>query len=183
MKDITGQRFGLLVAKEFDHMATNKHVMWKCICDCGKEVIKSRRVLEKALKTGYTSSCGCNGRLGPGIGHRNSYLNSYKHGAKTRGLGWTISNEDAFALFESDCAYCGNPPSEHPFLSSKRCVGVYRCNGIDRVDNSLGYTFNNVVSCCKTCNLAKHNLSMKEWIQWVERIKVNFDSTKFTPIR
>lgn len=48
--DITGQKFGRLVALEY----AGKY-RWKCICDCGN--IKS--VQTGKLKSGVTRSCGC----------------------------------------------------------------------------------------------------------------------------
>ena len=53
-QDLTGQRYGRLVAIE---RAPNKgrRTMWKCKCDCGNEVI----VRAENLKSGNTISCGC----------------------------------------------------------------------------------------------------------------------------
>ena len=34
---------------------------------------------------------------------------------------------------------------------------VLECNGIDRVDNNIGYTEENTVPCCEFCNRAKLN--------------------------
>lgn len=43
-------------------------------------------------------------------------------------------------------------------------------NGIDRVNNDLGYINNNVVSCCKTCNLAKSSLTLIEFKNWINNL-------------
>lgn len=53
--DLTGQRFGKLVAIEC--VGSNKHKvrLWKCKCDCGNETI----VISQSLKLGNTKSCGC----------------------------------------------------------------------------------------------------------------------------
>lgn len=37
------------------------------------------------------------------------------------------------------------------------------CRGIDRLNSSLHYTKNNSVPCCKTCNLLKNSLTLKEF--------------------
>jgi len=52
--DLTGKKFGKLIVKE---RAPNKNnqVCWLCKCDCGNEVIVTRR----ELLTGHTKSCGC----------------------------------------------------------------------------------------------------------------------------
>jgi hypothetical protein len=52
--DITGQRFGRLVAVRYE-TTTNRVRLWLCKCDCGKEVT----VRVAALKNGNTRSCGC----------------------------------------------------------------------------------------------------------------------------
>lgn len=49
-KDLTGQRFGRLVAQR-----PERHGRYRCRCDCGGELIVSRG----ALATGATKSCGC----------------------------------------------------------------------------------------------------------------------------
>lgn len=56
IKDMTGQRFGRLYVIAFDHLdEVNGLAYWKCICDCGKEVV----VRGNCLRTGESRSCGC----------------------------------------------------------------------------------------------------------------------------
>ena len=45
--------------------------------------------------------------------------------------------------------------------------------GIDRKDNTLGYTLENSVPCCPTCNFAKRGLSVIEFIEWARRVYIN----------
>lgn len=53
--DITGSRFGLLVAeKEVDRGHRNER-RWLCVCDCGRTVIVER----SALVSKHSQSCGC----------------------------------------------------------------------------------------------------------------------------
>ena len=54
MKDISGMRFGKLVAIKPSHKIENQWG-WLCHCDCGKEVV----VRSFSLRNGDTSSCGC----------------------------------------------------------------------------------------------------------------------------
>ena len=58
--DITGQRFGRLVAVELipkeERTWSNKERAWRCKCDCGNEVIVRQRNLRGAR---MTQSCGC----------------------------------------------------------------------------------------------------------------------------
>jgi hypothetical protein len=58
--DITGQRFGRLVAVELipkeERTWSNKERAWRCKCDCGNEVVVRQRNLRGAR---MTQSCGC----------------------------------------------------------------------------------------------------------------------------
>lgn len=58
-KDISGQRFGRLVAKYPCGRGHGNKIKWLCVCDCGKEVA----TIGKDLRLGHTTSCGCS-RLG-----------------------------------------------------------------------------------------------------------------------
>jgi len=57
--DLTGVKFGRLTAIERSDNRVlpcgQQVTMWKCICDCGKEIITSAH----NLRTGHTQSCGC----------------------------------------------------------------------------------------------------------------------------
>lgn len=52
-KDITGCRFGRLLAVSFSH--TKGSAYWNCICDCGRQSV----VQGSALRSGIVVSCGC----------------------------------------------------------------------------------------------------------------------------
>ena len=53
--DLTGQRFGKLVALERAPKRNDKYTRWICQCDCGN----TTEVLDSLLKNGSTKSCGC----------------------------------------------------------------------------------------------------------------------------
>ena len=53
--DITGQRFGRLVALEYSHTDRDRKAVWLCKCDCGN----SHLARTKDLRSGNTKSCGC----------------------------------------------------------------------------------------------------------------------------
>ena len=53
-EDLTGRRFGRLVAKRFV-VKDNGHIAWECVCDCGNQTV----VATAHLKDGHTQSCGC----------------------------------------------------------------------------------------------------------------------------
>jgi hypothetical protein len=53
--DLTNQRFGRWTAVEQAGRTKNGTVLWKCLCECGKEKI----VRANHLVSGATKSCGC----------------------------------------------------------------------------------------------------------------------------
>lgn len=54
-KDLTGIRFGRLIAIKKTDKRKDGCIVWKCQCDCGNVV----EVPSRALNSGNTSSCGC----------------------------------------------------------------------------------------------------------------------------
>lgn len=87
----------------------------------------------------------------------NEKLGQSKRSAIYRGHDWYLSDEFAKKLFTEQCHYCGNEQ---------------KLNGIDRIDNTLGYTPANCVSCCKKCNYAKHTLGYMEFIELCRNISL-----------
>ena len=53
-KDIVGNKYNRLKVLEYAY-TKNKRAYWKCLCDCGNEVV----VNGKNLRNGLTQSCGC----------------------------------------------------------------------------------------------------------------------------
>lgn len=55
MKDLTGQRFGMLIALEPTSKRVDGKIVWKCKCDCGN----LHYTANPNLTSGDTTSCGC----------------------------------------------------------------------------------------------------------------------------
>jgi hypothetical protein len=53
--DLSGQRFGRLIAVEPIEKRSGGNVVWRCLCYCGNEIF----VNASNLKSGRTRSCGC----------------------------------------------------------------------------------------------------------------------------
>lgn len=183
--DLYGEKFGRLYvvglnsAKRADGVA-----FWNCVCDCGVFVC----VKSQALRTGKTQSCGClwepsirASRMIPDrrlAGFR-SIVNHYIHAAKKKGHEWSLPFETARELMESECHYCGVSSSlVHVSLAQCRTKTMY--NGIDRIDNTVGYVPGNVVACCTFCNFQKSNHDYDEFVGWINRVSdnLNYKSTR-----
>jgi len=136
VKDITGNRYGKLVAIRFDHCDEKGNALWLCKCDCGK----SHVVLGASIRRGNTKSCGCFHDELP-ITHGLSKTKIYKvwQGLKTRcnkkqnrayknygGRG--ISYDPRWEKFDAFLSDMGEPPD-----------GLT----LDRIDNNGDYCKDN----------------------------------------
>ena len=72
-------------------------------------------------------------------------------------------------LIEQPCYYCGQPPDTVRKANSTSSNFIL-ANGIDRIDSQLGYTCDNVVSCCPRCNRIKGNLNQTYFILHIIKI-------------
>lgn len=167
---IIGQRFHKLIVLD---KVSNSINDWQCKCDCGKIIITKGY----ALLSGNKRTCGfsCKIPKGKPVGESsfNVLYGSYKKSARKRNVDWKISKDEFRNLTSSICLYCGQAPSQG-VRKSTDLNGNYIYNGIDRVDNALGYVFSNCVPCCWQCNRAKHNMPQKDFQKWVQKIYKNW---------
>ena len=66
---------------------------------------------------------------------------------------------------KANCHYCGKPPNK----SHRKC-DTFLYNGLDRVDNSIGYIASNVVPCCYICNKMKGELPVEVFLEHLNNI-------------
>ena len=177
--DETGKRYGRLLVIGMAPVESTRRdgeayhgAKWRCRCDCGKEIVTRGA----SLRAGVSQSCGCVGatKLGDrarkpkGVAARNQAVRAIKRAASERKLEWSLSDDMVHSLMGQPCFYCGQPPSNlsrHPEQN-----GECFYSGIDRLDNAVGYTPENVVPCCWVCNRAKQSQSVAEFLQWVDRV-------------
>lgn len=133
-----------------------------CRCACGK--IKTVR--RRELMNGLSKSCGCWQDLGPELSAIRGLQSSYKKSARTRNLTWELTEDQFREITSTKCHYCGIDPSQKHKTNGK----LYIYNGIDRVDPTGGYSLDNIVPCCKTCNFAKLSMTRQEFLEWIERV-------------
>lgn len=182
-KDLTGQKFGLLKVISFSHRKSfsrrGYHYYWNCVCECGGSCTPT----SNALRAGHSTSCGCLLKLSNKKNKeislteqraRTLRFNNYKNQAKERGYNWELSKEFCYEIFKKDCHYCGEPPSNR--LKAKNSIFIY--NGIDRVDNTIGYKEDNVVPCCAFCNWSKNNYTLQEFLSWVKKVHESMEIRK-----
>lgn len=170
-EDFIGRKFTKLTVIEDVGILLGKRY-FRCLCDCGKSVI----IGATKLKNNHTRSCGCIRQGASQPSHRKSYgeaamnglINSYKSNANKRGYPFHLTKEECVSLFRGNCFYCCREPSN--IIRGKGYYGEYHYNGIDRLDNDLGYLSGNCVSCCKECNFKKGGQNHTFFLQWIKRV-------------
>ena len=170
-KDEVGHFYGRLavIERADNHIFPNGNISarWRCVCQCGKEVV----VIGSALRSGNTTSCGCvhdeassrNGKANVthGMARFGTLTTEYKMwaGAKVRarenGLVFTIVPEDIVI------------PVRCPMLDVKLEVSTtghptYASPTLDRRVNALGYTKQNIWVICSRANRWKSNFTLTE---------------------
>ena len=130
----------------------------KVDCDCGA---RDEHVCVSKLLKGQTKSCGCTSKLAPGEGAMSCVISGYIRNATKRNQDYLLPRDVARKIFKSDCIYCGAKPSN--VQKKRKSNGDFVYNGIDRIDNSIGYVIGNVVPCCKRCNVAKNDMPMQSF--------------------
>jgi len=173
--DITSKKFGKLFVVEKvetpNHIKDKNRAYFKCVCDCGNNTI----VAGKELRSGNRASCGCNIRHDKKEDTKISsarviYRSSYRDG--------DLSLDDFLLLSQMKCHYCNSIPSNkaNVFKNRKTCTdfskkhGDFVYNGLDRIDSSFPHNKNNVVPCCKKCNIMKKNYSITEFSEHIKKI-------------
>lgn len=166
-----GQKFNYLTILSFSHYDKHHRKHFLCKCDCGNE----KTIQISLLKSGNTKSCGCYAKSVRGILSRlpdnagviNHLILQYKRHAKNRNIDFNLSFEQFKNIISQNCEYCGSPPSNNKI--TKNCSG-FLYSGIDRVNSNIGYNVSNCVPSCKTCNLAKRDLTKEDFLSWISRV-------------
>jgi hypothetical protein len=165
-KDLTGERFGSLIARKYD--IRNGVAYWECDCDCGK----SKEVKSKSLRSGTTRSCGC--LVGKIIRDRWSRRSKYdietnifkrymriiednhQKGSKRRAeLPMSITIDDLRRQWEKQrgiCPYTG----WRLILKRVNTKQTPMQASLDRIDSSCGYVPNNIQFISLMANYAKN---------------------------
>lgn len=115
------------------------------VLDCGRTNIKGRGLCARHYDNDYRVRTGKLEkeriqRRGIKVRHRRASRRAY-----LRGMDFSIKIELFEQLLNKGCHYCGTSLLEFMGYS------------LDRIDNSKGYTPDNVLPCCGTCNLLRSN--------------------------
>lgn len=145
-RDIRGERRGRLLVVEPTTDRASGAVVWLCLCDCGREVLKSSRTL---LRPTGAKSCGCllresarqRGRAVGGANRGSTYAIANGEHVYTTKHAWGKAVRRARG---SSCETCGWSKA--------------RCDVHHRVARSNGgkNTISNGVVLCPNCHRVEH---------------------------
>lgn len=178
-KNLLGQVFGeLTVISRSEIKGKDGCTRWNCVCSCGKIKTTSCGL----LNSGKTKSCGHLRNLvhnrnedRKNATEKNLYATMIVRRSKIIDMEYNLDYDKFLKLIYSNCYYCGEcgtnkwKDRELKNLGEKEPFFIIY-NGIDRVDNSIGYTNENCVPCCRFCNAAKMDRTKEEFCLWIERI-------------
>lgn len=137
--NMKGRTYGRLKVLKYVRQDKNRRSVWLVRCKCGTE----KEVFGTHLRNGDTQSCGCSHTLRP----FEALYNVLTSRSAQRPVEVSLSYEEflAFTIVES-CHYCGADI-------------LWNAQGqrynLDRKNNTIGYSKDNCVVCCKECNMIK----------------------------
>lgn len=175
--DCIGKKYGMLTVIDEQRKIIHgrSRLFLKCVCDCGTVALKDKcHVL-----SGYSKSCGCmQVKMRKGLGDRmkkgygeaafNETFGQYVKAARMRGYPFELSKEQFKEIITKPCIYCGETLTQEKHKPSRN--GTFKYTGIDRYDNTKGYTTDNAVPCCCKCNRMKTNMSVEEFESRLNKI-------------
>lgn len=139
-------------------------------CDCGD----LRWVRSDILKKNKWGCRACAKELSrKKFGEEHSISAAWKSligNARNRGISVEITKDEFAQIAKMNCFYCGEEPVEKVYYDQPSWSTPARLNGIDRVDNSVGYTLDNIVASCYICNRGKMDLSLEDFKAWIIKL-------------
>jgi DNA-directed RNA polymerase subunit RPC12/RpoP len=154
---------------------------------CKQKRFVTKRVFYLKQQEGFSFLCRqCHVKKEYGYASKRQLLGVYKLSAKKRNIEFKLSNEEFFKLTQQPCYYCGKELSMS--IKSKYNNGDYIYNGIDRINNNIGYIIENCVPCCNICNIAKSDNTYEEFITMAKNIYLNlfkkeiYNNSKLMPL-
>lgn len=125
------------------------------------------------------SDCKRIGRLKDHIGERYVFRR-IKWDAKKAGRSFNISFDWFVKQVHEPCHYCNRTNINSVTVPSKIpgevLLANFRYNGLDRVDNAVGYEEDNCVPCCVVCNRAKNSMPYEDFIEYISSL-VNYQNS------
>lgn len=163
--DLTGERVGKLVVIERNPFRPE---YWNCQCDCGNITI----VKTDKLKDKRTKSCKCWNQRLKGRAIPSKYWGAIKHGAKSRGLAFEVTEDDLWSKFILQNRRCALTGIELTMSDDSKLHTA----SLDRIDSDKHYTADNIQWVYKDINKMKWEFSEEKFIEYCRKIVEHHDS-------
>lgn len=164
-----GLKFGNWTSLGKSELSTKKKNILKCVCKCGKISHIAKGLLVSG-KTKQCIHCSARSRVKPnGEAVFNSVYSQYIRQAKKRGIDWSLTKEQFSSLIKMNCFYTNLPPSN--ITTKNGSTLIY--NGIDRLDDTKGYTIENSVPCIGDINMMKRSMEYSHFINLCNLVSIN----------
>lgn len=172
-KNISGQRFGRLVALEPTDRRSGTDIVWKCLCDCGNICY----IPCKSMVKGRTKSCGCyklDKLREEKTTHGKSATPEYRRewSRKQRELhfihdyAWTSDMENSLRELQKSCVICNSTIN----LEIDHVLPLRKGHGLKP---------GNAVVLCRHHNISKNDRSLdklpKEWADKILKAAKEFE--------
>jgi hypothetical protein len=145
-----------------DHSLLKRH---RFVCTkCGQQKTQADFYKDNCNQRGHVAQCkACYRETHRTVLRFKPYRReeSLRSGARKRNLPWELSREQFMSFWQKPCVYCGD---------------AIPAIGLDRIDNTKGYTMDNIVPCCTTCNGMKSYLGLDDFLDRCCRIAARVDA-------
>jgi len=156
---------------------------YKCRCECGNEIIRSKKQLVTRATEKYEKSCGCeitrqrlsNVKRYNGIPIK--YLTSIKDGAKNRELEYSVSDEYVSNLYHKQNKKCALTGKNISFYCDSK-NGKTNAS-LDRINNDKGYIEGNLQWVDTNINMLKLSWGVDEFKRMCDEVS-KFNSANGT---
>lgn len=203
--DILGQKFNQLTVLKRVKNDKFGHVQWMCSCDCGRigrSIVKGDNLIRGRAKSCKLCKIERVAAANRGKSRKlknpvdwslyrkpkfesvlNLLFRNYFEQAERASRVFELDKSVFSDLIKGSCYYCGIVGGR--VMKTGRLKNhEWRVNGIDRLDNKVGYTKTNSVSCCAVCNRMKHALDKDLFIAQAVKIvehqnKINANNNLF----
>lgn len=179
-KNLTGERFGKIVAVSPTDKRSGRSIVWIFKCDCGI----TKEIPCRPVVAGLTKSCGCSNSIEARSNRENAkslaqgrryaeisghYFSSMQRHAKEKNREFTITREDIWNKFLLQNRKCALSGVELKFHKTKHDQ-TSQTASLDRIDSTKGYIPGNIQWVHKDINSMKRNHSDKTFIEWCMRV-------------